>query len=50
MYMCKVGMSLEGVELPNQVRDVALHTITSFGLDFGAVDLLVDRDGNVVVS
>ena len=37
------------VELPNGATEIAIRTISEFGLDFGAVDLLVSRDGTIVV-
>ena len=39
----------ENVHLPGQARDVALQAVRSCGLDFGAVDLAVNRNGQVSV-
>lgn len=39
----------EGVELPEQVKDASVRAVAALGLDFGAVDVCVSREGTVVV-
>lgn len=39
----------QGIELPDLVRDMSMKAIRALGLDFGAVDIGVDADGNVAV-
>lgn len=39
----------QGVTISDRVREVAVQAVRSLGLDFGAVDLAVDKAGHVVV-
>jgi glutathione synthase/RimK-type ligase-like ATP-grasp enzyme len=39
----------ENVDLPGQAREVALQAVRSCGLDFGAVDLAINEDGDIAV-
>jgi len=39
----------EGIEVPENVQEVAIEAIEALGLDFGAVDIIIDKDLNPFV-